>query len=734
MADKDILEAIDQGSFQYAKSQLVKNLKLYPNKSYFWALQSYYYYATNDYQNSINELNKLMAKTPSDASTLDLLYTLCYKLNLVSKANEVYDNAIKKYQNTELIKQWYDKNLVNSDWKNLTKPLTLLSKKFPDDSSYKFLNAFNYYLVSLNFDNGTKEFNLYNMLSLKLFESISSMNNQQLFIKVKVLQNLNKLEQIVDELSAQLILDLDLKIIYLNTLNVLQLYSQLAEYSSKLIFDENFNDFDTWKFWIKSSFELGHSRQSLIDKFTSSSRNSYLALIEIDLIYKQDLSASILNYYNHFKLKPCCFLDLKNYIADYQSLENLQLDAEQDNLTLFKFNKLFHQPYNSNINDLNGKLILLIDNLDYNDIKSIITTVITLEHLLLLEPTNYNIRIWLINLYGYINCHELSIYHYKNLKIKMIQHDTLGYKIMSNLKPNNSNLNQLVDIFRFYLTSDEEVKDSISTGFEKGVFNKLHDFVKFGHRLKNSISRRLLIIEILKMCRILSNDYYNYFIKIVKAEKFYILEDFQITENRDFTIDTKFSGLPLNPFPFEKKTAEYVKLNYLKELLIIETDSELANSFVKEFNRILSTHGAQFSKFDNWYFKILLNLFKITKLNAKDKDDLINNLIKNVKFSKIVGNYLSPSVENFSVEFNKVTTGVMDLVKIYSKLNYQNDKLGKLFRDLNGDLSNYKPKFKSSANFINATELKEFGIEQTFVNEKIDEIDDYFKQSRALVK
>lgn len=734
MADTDILNAIDQGSFQYAKAQLVKNLKLYPNKSYFWALQSYYYYSSNDHQASINELNRLIAKTPSDVNTLDLLYTLCYKLNLVSKANEVYDNAIRKYPSSELITQWYDKNLANNDWKNLTKPLNLLVKKYPDDSNYKYLSAFNYFLLSLKFDEGSKERTLYNMLSLKVFETTTSTNSQQLYIKIKVLQNLKKLSQIIEELGAQPILDLDLKIIYLNTLNDLEDYSQLFDYSSKLIFEDNFNDFDTWKFLIKSNFQLGHSRESLIEKITVNSRNSYLALIEIDSIYQKDLQPSIMNYYSNFKNKNCCFFDLKNYIHDYDYFTQLNFEPDEENLNLFKFNQLFSQPYNSKINDIDGKLIVSINTLDYNDTKSIITTIVKLEHLLLSDTTNYKIRIWLINLYSFINCSELAIYHYKNLKIKMIQHDTLGYKIMSNLKPCKNNLQQLIDIFKFYLTSDEEVKQSVSTGFEKGIFNKLQDFVNFSYRLKNSASRKLLILEILKICRILNNDYYSYFIKIVKLERFHIVEDFPTIDNRDINIDSKFSGLSLPSFPHILKSTEYVKLNYLKELIIIETDTDLCNNFVKEYNRILSTYGNEFSKFENWFFKILLNLFKIVKLNAKDKDDLINNLMKNLKFSKIVGNYLSPHIENFNNEFNMVTTSIIDLIRIYTKLNYHNDKLTRSFRELNGDLSNYKPKFKTSSTFMSVAELKEYGIEDGFMRDKADEIDDYYKQSRYLVK
>lgn len=734
MTDADILNAIDQGSFQYAKAQLVKNLKLYPNKSYFWALQSYYYYSTNDHQASINELDKLMEKIPSDTKTLDLLYSLCYKLNLVNKANEVYDNAIRKYPSTELITQWYEKNLAKNDWKHLTKPLNLLVKKNPDDSHYKFLNAFNYFLLSLKFDEDSKERTLYNMLSLKVFETIASMNNQQLYIKIKVLQNLKKQSQIIEELGAQQILDLDLRIIYLNTLNDLEEYTKLFDYSSKLIFEENFNDFDTWKFLIKSNFKLGHSRESLVEKITVNSRNSFLALIEIDSIYQKDLQTSIKNYYNNFKNKNCCYLDLKNYIHDYEFLAQLNFEPDDENLNLFKFNKLFKKPYNSKINDIDGKLIVLIESLNCNDTNSIITTIVKLEHLLLSDTTNYKIRIWLINLYSFANCSELAIYHYKNLKIKMIQHDTLGYKIISNLKPCKNNLQQLIDMFKFYLTSDEEIKQSVGTGFEKGIFNKLQDFVNFSFRLKNSVSRKVLVLEILRISRILNNDYYNYFIKIIKLERFHIIEDFPTVDNRDTTIDSKFSGLSLPSFPHDLKSPEYVKLNYLKELIIIETDSGLCNNFVKEYNRILSTNANEFSKFENWFFKILLNLFKIVKLNAKDKDDLINNLTKNLKFSKIMGNYLAPHTENFNNEFNTVTTNIIDLIRIYTKFNYQNDKLSKLFRELNGELSNYKPKFKSSVTFMNISELKEYGIEEEFIRDKADEIDDYYKQSRYLVK
>ena len=193
--------------------------------------------------------------------------------------------------------------------------------------------------------------------------------------------------------------------------------------------------------------------------------------------------------------------------------------------------------YDSNpVNELTLRTIVSdLDSSPQNTIKNIVL----LKHLLEQDKYNYKLKLWLMKLYSQLNTNDLIFPIYNGLKIRMTQHETLNY-YLTTTNPSKINLDAWVDIYRFYLTSKQEIKESIIQGFDNGVFNKLEGFINFSKRMQNSISLNFTVAKILQISTILGTDgYLNYFIHYLKTNEALIVSDY--TDNRDFK--SEWNGL-----------------------------------------------------------------------------------------------------------------------------------------------------------------------------------------------
>ena len=266
-----------------------------------------------------------------------------------------------------------------------------------------------------------------------------------------------------------------------------------------------------------------------------------------------------------------------------------------------------------------------LDSSPQNTIKNIVL----LKHLLEQDKYNYKLKLWLMKLYSQLNTNDLIFPIYNGLKIRMTQHETLNY-YLTTTNPSKINLDAWVDIYRFYLTSKQEIKESIIQGFDNGVFNKLEGFINFSKRMQNSISLNFTVAKILQISTILGTDgYLNYFIHYLKTNEALIVSDY--TDNRDFK--SEWNGLEKIDCIDVPVNDVATKLKLLVYSIVFEDQD--ASRLLKVFNKI--TSNAKFSVFDNLLYKLYFNLLKITKtkLNPQETQSLYNYLQKNLKTDKL---------------------------------------------------------------------------------------------------
>lgn len=695
MPDDTILDAIKEGRFPSAKRDLAAKLKRFPNKSYYTALQCYYLYATGELDQAAKECNILKQKVPSDPEALTTLSEVYEKLGHQRDAFEVWENAVRKYPTTDLILKWFDKAVRAFDTRNMQKASMILHAHAKSNHEYGVWAAFCCYLWNMEAPDD-EDRSSYLLLGLGLLEKAAPLrNNQEIFVRVCLLAKKSDYAGVVDIVLALSYRELELTLIYLDALNKLGEWSKLRDECLKLLFDESFDDFDTWKYFISASHHLDISRSDLKTLNVLGSRNSYVTNMEIDKVYQVSLDESVHAYYDKFSTKLCCPVDLSNYDLSDEFYDDI-IDASRkllqsdtltakEAVTLINIEKLLiirdpkhkvqwtnYEKYTCpDLSDL--YLIYAIQDLKDNwSSESIVQHIVHLEYYSKEDPENFRVNLWLMNLYEAINAQTMVSKVYKNLKIKMIQHDLYLYKLQ--IEPDLSNLGDMVQIYRFYLTSDGEVDATVSRVFEKELYSKLEDILRFGKRLSLSLSRHLAVIKTLTIARTIQHEYYNYFYRILKEREEEILSDsFAVRDNRDFTTEYKF-GIELPELSFQDsekaKGKEYAQLHYLKELLIVEkNDGEIAK-LLKVFNKWMSNtaYTNQLNDFQKHMFKLSLSLFKVVKQkNLKDRELQMGYLVKNVDFKKINQTFLS-KLAPLSGQMNHVLAGAHEFITMIKAL------------------------------------------------------------------
>lgn len=725
-SDNEILNAIHQGAFKYAESILMPKLRKFPQKSYYWALECVLLLAKNSVEEAKGKAHSLLDKVPTEPQTLTMLHEVFLKLGRRKEATLVFENAARRYPlNNTINFRWFENSLRKSDYQDLQKATMSIQKHDKNERKYGLWASFACWLLCLR-TKDAKQSQLFGKLGLRLIEQLSPLkDSQEAFVYVKLLSVFGSDDGIIDflkDFKSKNIFDLDLKLLYLASMERLLKWNELCEYTSELLFQETFNDFSVWQLYIRSCAYTEVSYESVLSKIceSESSRNTALAKIEAAAVYRRDCTFFMVQYYDSFKTKPCCFYDLKYYldVSNFESLTSyieshaddgiernsmnhllLIVNKEKfgllfyrndpgDNFTKYLdihqgFYRVFQQKKDSDTYPANELLLISMLYLLHRDesVANIVKCICTI-HKLLDDKSNFLLRLWLLKLYTYLNCQSPAILQYDLLKIKMLQHDTLSHHLLSrNLFPSKENLNFLINIYRFYLTAEQENQENLEVGFHKQVYNKLESFFSFTNRVNNSLTKYNVILEILRVCRILGEkNYYSYFQRLVKEIGYSILNDeFLIFDNRDFKShakignnDSSFSEL-LNLGP--KYSSEFIKLNILKELIIMNIDNDYSSKFFKLFNKELSGPCilSQLSTFEKWLYKCYLTLFKLVKLeNSKEVETLKNFLSKNLKKDKI-SSFVPNDDRIILWELNYVFVNLIDLNKIIILISKYNN-------------------------------------------------------------
>ncbi|KAM9939847.1 hypothetical protein OXX80_000639 [Metschnikowia pulcherrima] len=754
MTDEEIVNAIRAKRYAAAKHEINSRIARFPQKNYYRAVNAFYLLSTGSAKESLKECDAIRAKVPGDSPTLKLLFEVYCKLGRRQDAQSIYANAAKKYPSAELLTAWFDKSVQAFDGQMMHKSALAQRKAFPSNRDYHLASAFAD-LIWSGETKSEKEAQQVLESASKTMESLEPLQtNQEAFLFASIMMKKKKFSSAIKVLESAQNKELELVLLYLDALDKSEEWETLYAYSHNLLFDQSFNDYDTWRYLIKAGFALKKPQEALSSLIRFDSRNSYVANMEICRVYDCGLEQAIAKYYEKYMAMACCSLDLRAFDVSEKFSDEI---VTQKNSLLSKESLSGHEATiciniekilsRSGNHPLDWKAYARYDNPEFSDLylasmiqdfsRDLSTTKI-LEHIVRLEdfakrdPENFNIKLWLLNLYSTISGSSLALDTYEDLKIKMIQHDILAYKL--NLEPSVRNQKQLFNIYRFHLTGENEINAYFGLAFQRGLYTKLEDLYKFGKRLNTSLSKHLVTLHITKMFRMLNNEYYGYFQDLISDIKADVLsDDFTISDNRDFETDYKL-GFDLQKVLYKseaKKSREYVQLYYLKELIIAEAHDGEAEKLIKTLDKWMSNpkYTEALSPSELHFFKLLLAIFKLTKISTKDKDSLTNYLSKNLDFEKIMEQFLSKT-SPLSSSATKILVDTLDVVKLIKLLSKEDvlDSLAKKFQQglvryvvTNPEVSFFK-EVKAS--------LKLSDLPKSFVDSQLERLEDGIRASK----
>ncbi|KAG7896252.1 hypothetical protein KL905_001885 [Ogataea polymorpha] len=644
--DSAIENAVRAGNWRNALSLVSKKIKAYPNSSYFYALEAEILALSGKRQEAESKADHLLEKLPSDPDALKLLanvYDLC------EVQQDVFDKVCKKYPSVDLVYEYFTFSVARGDILGMQKASMLLTravataKQSVDTQLFKFWAATCLMLTCRCCTLAASMQKLYPQLGVRLMEQVGLQTAQHVYVYVRLLQLAGRDDESVRFMENFLAKenDLELKIIYLETLDKMNEPEELFRACKNYLVHLNEDDWDTWKLLIKAAKatdKLDECRE-LITSYAS--RNTKLAAVELHE------PCAIEEYFHDYGAKLCCFTDLKPYVPKdifkepylknrydaFVALKKPTLDHVISAVNIMKFRALdsrdkqfvadccmlynktkYHLECLEEFDYFPGYefLILAMEaSIEHSDfgLELIYSFIVILEEALVKNKYEFHLKLWLMRLYTIANLQPAADELYRSLKIKFVQHDTLSYIIGTR---RSIGAGPLVEVARFYTQNvQREIPHMIISGFQSTAMNKLQGFMELYNRLNTSFGKLSTSVELIRAYRLKDDQ------KSIEEQVSVLrsLRDQEISDNRDFKTFWD-CGVHERLAEVDSKLPQYyngahLRLLVLRELLIYDPESRKTNERKKELLELYAK--VQLSEIEKWSFSVLIQHFENTE-------------------------------------------------------------------------------------------------------------------------
>ncbi|GAB1517939.1 hypothetical protein RhiTH_000995 [Rhizoctonia solani] len=130
--------------------------------------------------------------------------------------------------------------------------------------------------------------------------------------------------------------------------------------------------------------------------------------------------------------------------------------------------------------------------------------VVILEYALSKSPYNARFRILLVRLYRLIGAPTLAHEHYKGLRIKQTQHDTLSHLVLARastfcMAGDSELVGECIESSQIYTANVQETPELVARAFVGEKFAQVPNFVEFEEKLECSLQRDLTKMEHTRM-------------------------------------------------------------------------------------------------------------------------------------------------------------------------------------------------------------------------------------------
>ncbi|KIK57739.1 hypothetical protein GYMLUDRAFT_45908 [Collybiopsis luxurians FD-317 M1] len=196
------------------------------------------------------------------------------------------------------------------------------------------------------------------------------------------------------------------------------------------------------------------------------------------------------------------------------------------------------------------------------DIKYLTKAAVLLEFALTNSKQAFQMRLMLIRIYRLLGAPTAALEHYRQLRIKQVQNDTLSHFILSRCSTFSlaasgdlTFSSECLEASQIYISNSQETNDFVIRAFTAEKYSQIPQFIIFEDWLENSLQRDITKLEYLRM-RIAHEAISSEIIDLELIELKFIFDRLH-HDNRDFEILPSYQ--PRNAEDFNTQTLLFGK-------------------------------------------------------------------------------------------------------------------------------------------------------------------------------
>ncbi|ORY96032.1 N-acetyltransferase B complex non catalytic subunit-domain-containing protein [Lobosporangium transversale] len=634
---KPIYDALEVGNYRESIQLCNKALKKQPDLHIVKALKALSFERSGKTNEALQLCEEIQWAKPTDEATLRTLSMVLRAVGRYAPMIKLYENASKvNPKNENLATQWFMSLARTLDFKGQQMVALQLHKNFKK-TKYMFWAIMSITLQGKK--SSTSQSAVFYQLAERMMAKMNSegkvetIEELQLYLIIllgqedRYLDALNLLEGEIG-VKTKAIENVELRFLRIDLLIKVGRWNDARQAAAQILKEINSDDWRTILQYfdtiflpvqdadLKTSENLTEARtffSELVQKEGKNpKRGPFLAQIELEKRVqdkigdnKETVMRLMIEYFDRFGSKSCCFEDLSIYISSLDNQDSLefckklresvvnkpetvkeiavqiniarferfvgqqtQLNSSEATALVNKFWKLYEDslPFGKDLEETERQYgddyvimaaHLLIDL--HRDTKSyfpLLNATFMLEHALNKSKHNYQIKLVLIRIYELLGAYNCATNIYNTMAIKHVQHDTLSHFITdraSNFGLFDLALAQLYSAHDIYHSTEAETPEMILQAYKYSTFSKMEEFIEFQSRLENSLQKIIADREIIRL-EILKEDSVSRVIAwLQELEVDNLKYDAQFCESR---IDNRDTTVMLNWNPKDTTSVE----------------------------------------------------------------------------------------------------------------------------------------------------------------------------------
>ncbi|ORX87429.1 TPR-like protein [Basidiobolus meristosporus CBS 931.73] len=576
---RPIYDAIDNQNYKQALQLCSKILKKQNDILIVQALKALTLERTGKEEEALEICKFIKKRMPIDEPTLQIVGMVYRSLGNHQDMVDLYGNASKMLPNNEeLANHWFMAMVRANDFKGQQQAALKLHKTFKHNK-YLFWAIMSLVLQAKE-NEGQRA--LFNSLSERMMKKaaeegrLETTEDVHLYLAVLLSQekHTEALELIEGDLGSKCKADMEFHRIRLELLSKLNKWEQILDISKKKL-KENYDDWNHYQYYFTALMNFTKANpeekatlfeearrflSEFVDKASSTpnpKRGPFLSMLEFEkeLINEGSVTNNvklielIVQYFEKFGSKFCCFEDLQPYlnlITKEQAQEVLEKflksvpQVEKDdkansvknvqrNINIRKVERyvgLYSElSTEQTIEHVNQLVKAYIEALDYGrdleetekqygddyivlathalvdiwkksgDVSFLFQALVLLENALKKSTYNFQFKFLAIRLYQILGVFQRSLELYKSMDIKHIQLDTLSHMIVesgADLGFSEDLVGVIYESLGIYSSNTTETPEMIVQAYKYGTYSKIEEFIDFRRRLEDSLQRHLL--------------------------------------------------------------------------------------------------------------------------------------------------------------------------------------------------------------------------------------------------